>query len=163
MDSFEFADSRTKRIHQKLSNQNAKEYGAYLEKIMNIPFDFGENRISNDLLISLDCFQAVEIYSRANKKKLRRIFANFIKLNAQKKEKYNSLIDDAEKSIRSLVDQTDLSYKTWMKDYRMSYNSKYLSTIDISLDSVGPSLFRIIYNFYLSDLARYKYWMRALP
>ena len=157
----DFYNSKTKQIHKKLVNTGT--YNQFIKDFFKIPFDYGNNDIPDNVTISLRGFTVTELYSRANKKVLRKSFKNFIRFSQKTREQYSRLHDDAKKTVAELINNVDYSYSSWLTDYKLIINRKYVDSISLSLKCIGPSLVRITYNINVTDNARYKFWLLSSP
>jgi len=163
MRKFDYKNNYTKKIHEKLIKTDKGEYQKYLYNTFSEYFDGGNNEILNNAKISFDCFQAIEVYSRTNKKKVEKIFSKLVKLCRNNVYKYSNLRNVANENIYKIIDRTDHSYIAKLIEFKINCELKYISYINLTLDCIGPNLFKFIFNCELTDFAKYKYWLYACP
>jgi len=161
METFDFKNKKTEKLHKKLLKKDKGDFQQFLDSKLVDLFDGGYNGKNNDTTIKFDCFQAIELYSRANKKKIEKMFSKFVTLCNDNEGKYRRLKNDANENVQKIIDRVDHSYTAWLIDFRLKCNLKYVSFITMTLDCMGPNLFKLVFNCSLSDLAKYKYWLYA--
>jgi len=155
LNDLEFKNKRTEKLHKKLLRIDKGNYQKFLNNTLADFFEGGDNGKNDNIKIYFDCFQFIELYSRSNKKRIERIFAKFIDLCQTSDRKYTSLKNTADEIIQKIVDKVDHSFVTLLTDFNIQ--------LTMSLDCIGPNLFKIIFNCWLSDFAKYKYWIYACP
>ena len=76
MESIEFMNKRTEKIHRRLLKFDKGDYQKYLDSTVTDFFEGGDNGKNNNTTIEFDYFQAIELYNRANRKKVEKSFQN---------------------------------------------------------------------------------------
>jgi hypothetical protein len=164
MENFDFQNKYTERVHMKLLKKDKDNYEKYIHDISEGNFfDDGDNDINQNMTIELDCFQAIELYTRTNSRKIKKMFYGFVRLAENNQIKYSRLKNEADKTIKTIIEKVDHSYIGILNDFIINCNLKYISHMTMSINCVGPNLFRMVYNYYLTDFARYKYWLLSCP
>jgi hypothetical protein len=164
MEEFDFQNKYTKKIHMKFLKKDKDKYEKFIESLlMGSFFDDGDNEINRNMKIELDCFQVIELYTRSNIKKIEKMFYGFVRLIENRQTKYSKLRSEADKTIKTIIEKVDHSYMGVLNDFVINCNLQYIKYITMSINCVGPNLFRMIYNCYLTDFAMYKYWLLSCP
>jgi len=163
MNDLDFKNKMTEKLHKKLLKIDKGDYQNFLDKTINEIFDGGYNGIFNNTRITFDSFQAIEVYSRSNKKNIEKIFKNFMKLCKKNEKKYSNLKNAAAEYVYKIAEKIDYSYVGIITEFIINCNLKYISQITMSIDCSGSNLFKLIFNCRLTDFAKYKYWIYACP
>jgi hypothetical protein len=163
MDKLEFKNKKTKTIHERLLKNDKGNYQNFLNSSLPDLFYRGSNGINDSIKISFDSFQAIELYSRSNKKNIEKMFSNFVNLCEKGNKKYSLLRSMANENVEKIVEKVNDSYLALLTDFKIICNLKYISHVNMTLECMGPSLVKIIFNCTLTDFARYYYWMYACP
>jgi hypothetical protein len=160
--AFSFFDKKSEKKHYSLLKKE-NHYKSFIDNFMQKRFDSEFNFIPSNNYISLLCFQSIEIYSRVDDVSIKKIFYKFAKLSSgDDKRKYSNLKKEADKVIESLINGKYIRSSHVLREFTIKLkNNNIISYFNISLDSIGPSLYRINFNFFLNDVVRYEFWLAA--
>jgi hypothetical protein len=158
---WELADKKSIKIHRNLWN-DAKQtaYKEYFQQLTApVAFQAETNSIPKNNQFYISHLHCSEVYSRQNKKQVREIFETLAKLSIKTSSKNLShLKDESEKMIESVLYGEFKWSSNKMIDFTIHLKNPYFNTINISYEAIGSALFRINFDFKITDKIKYKYW-----
>ena len=123
--------------------------------------DIYDTKLPNGFIYSPIAFQIQEMYSRGDNTEIENLFKRILHYSDKKKYKTNK--EDVNKTIFDLTHNHYTFSSRIFPDLIIDSKKikKYFSKITISLEAVGDSFFKIVFNCYFNDKFYYKLWMAS--
>lgn len=136
------------------------QYEKLINSCANNYEDIYENGTPENYLYRPCALQVQEMYSRGDNQLIKKLFYTLLKHSNNSKDINNR--NRIDKCISDLQEgKFSFSSRSFPGLIIYPKKNKYFSEITISVESVGDSFFRIIFNCYFSDDFNYKLWLAS--